>query len=73
MLSFVEEGKDWTSLVFLHPDNHLQKVDALSLSKSQVCLHIHDRVRFRLSLVRVGKEGAGPGFLHPNKLASAQD
>ena len=30
MLSFVRVGKEWTSLVFLHPDNHLHKVDALS-------------------------------------------
>ena len=30
MLSLVKVGKEWTSHVFLHPDNHLHKVDALS-------------------------------------------
>ena len=30
MLSLVRVGKEWTSLVFLHPDNHLHKFDALS-------------------------------------------
>ena len=30
MLSLVRVGKEWTSLVFLQPDNHLHKVDALS-------------------------------------------
>ena len=58
MLSLVRVGKKWTSLVFLHPDNHLQKVDALSCQggermgqpsfspplKSKGCLYIHDRV-----------------------------
>ena len=29
MLSFVRVGKEWTSQVFLHPDNHLHKIDAL--------------------------------------------
>ena len=30
MLSMVRVGKEWTCRVFLHPDNHLDKVDALS-------------------------------------------
>ena len=30
MLSLVMVGKEWTSRVFLHPDNHMHKVDALS-------------------------------------------
>ena len=80
MLSLVGVGKEWTSLVFLHPDNHLHKVDALSCQgvermgrpsfspplKSKDCLHIHDRVMLILSLVGVGKEWASPVFLHPD-------
>ena len=87
MLSLVRVGKEWTSLVFLHPDNLLHKVDALSCQggermgrpvfpnplKSNGCLHIHDRVRLILYLVWVGKEWASPVFLHPDNLASAQD
>ena len=79
MLSLVREGKEWTSLVFLQTDNHMHKVDALSCqggermgrpsfsppSKSKGCMCIHDRVRLILSLVRVGKEWAGPVFPHP--------
>ena len=86
MLSLVMVGKEWISLVFLHPDNHLHMVDALSWQggermsqpsfspplKSKGCLHIHDRVRLILSLVEVEKEWAGPVFLHPDYLASAQ-
>ena len=30
MSSLVRVGKEWTSQVFLHPNNHLHKVDALS-------------------------------------------
>ena len=41
--------------------------------KSKGCLHIHDKVRLILSLVGVGREWAGPVFLHPDNLASAQD
>ena len=71
--------------VFLHPDNHLRKVDASSCKggermpnfpyplKTKDCMHIHDRVRMVLSLVRVGKEWASHIFLHPHNLASAQD
>ena len=87
ILSLVGVGKEWVGPVFLHPDNHLQKVDALSCRggermgwpgfshplKSKDCLHIHDRVRLILSLVGVEKEWAGPVFLHPDNLASAQD
>ena len=86
MLSLVRVGKEWTSLVFLHPDNHLHKVDALSSQdgermgwpsfspplKSKGCLHIHDWVRLILSPDGLGKEWAGPVFLHPDNLASAQ-
>ena len=87
MLSLVRVGKEWTSQVFLHPNSHLHKVDALSCQggermgrssfphplKSKGCLHIHDKVRLIRSLVGVGKEWAGPDFLHPDNLASAQD
>ena len=87
MLSLVRMGKEWTSRVFLHPNNHLHTVDALSCRvgkelarsvfphprKSKGCLHIHDRVKLILSLVGVGKEWASPVFLHPDNLASAQD
>ena len=74
MFSLVGVGKEWAGPVFLHPDNHLHKVDALSCQgsivrvgkewagpvfphplKSKGCLHIHDRVRLMLSLVRVAK------------------
>ena len=41
--------------------------------KGKGCLYIHDRVRLILSLVGVGKEWAGPVFLHPDNLFSAQD
>ena len=73
---------------FSPPDNHLHKVDALSCLggermgccplfpcplKSKGCLHNYDRVRLILSPVGVGKEWAGPVFLHPDNLASAQD
>ena len=78
MLSLVRVGKEWTSQVFLHPDNHLRKVDALPCQggermgrpsfshplKSHGCMHIHDRVKLMFSLVGVGKEWAGPVFLH---------
>ena len=112
MLSLVRVGKEWNSLVFLHPDNCLHKVGALSCqggerlvwprfspppkkhrlyvyscpggkrmdqpsfsppSKTKGCLHIHDKVRLILSLVRVGKEWAGTVFFHPNNEDSAQD
>ena len=41
--------------------------------KSKGCLHIHDRVKLIVLLVWVGKEWAGPFFLQPDNLASAQD
>ena len=81
MLSLVRVGKEWTSQVFLHPDNHLHKVDALSCQggermgrpkfphplKNQDCMHIHDRVWLIFSLFwGMGKEWAGPVFLHPD-------
>ena len=70
MLSLVEVGKEWAGQVFLHPDDHLHKVNALFVRmgkelagpvfphplKSKGCMCIHDRVRLMLSLVRVGKD-----------------
>ena len=87
MFSLVRVGKEWTGLVILHPDNHLHKVDVFTSQagermgqpsfspppKSKGILHIQDRVSLILSQVRVGKERAGPVFLHPDNLASAQD
>ena len=80
MLSLAGVGKEWASLGFLHPDNHLHNVNALSFQggerigrsnsspppKKQSCMHIHDRVRLMLSLIRVGKDWASPVFLHPD-------
>ena len=67
--------------------NHLHKIDTFTSQggerigrpsfshplKSKGCLHIHDRIWLIFSLVGVGKESAGPVFLHPDNLASAQD
>ena len=61
---------------FLHLDKHLHKVDALSCRsgermvflhplKSKGCLHIHDRVRLILSLVRDGERMGRPSFSPP--------
>ena len=58
MFLLVGVGKEWAGPVFLHPDDHLLKVDALSCRggermgqpsyspplKSKDCLHIHDRM-----------------------------
>ena len=30
MFSLVRVGKEWTGLIFLHPDNHLHKVDVFT-------------------------------------------
>ena len=35
MLSLVEVGKEWAGPVFLHPDNHLHKVNALSCQNAE--------------------------------------
>ena len=52
LLSF--QGGEWADQVFPHP------------LKSNGCVHIHDRVRLMLSLVRLGKKWACPVFLHPD-------
>ena len=54
MLYLVRVVNEWVSPAFPHT------------LKSKGCLHIHDRVRLIHSLVGVGKERAGPVFLHPD-------